>query len=78
MYEVLGPEGPYQSICGGRIDCAVNLTERSLTTLDSVYNELELEGIKFKSKDAIGFVDGEYSIMKGDAILRLLSDLAVE
>ena len=78
MYEVLGPEGPYQSNCGGRIACAVDLTERSSTTLDSLYNGLELEGIKFESKDAIGFVDGEYPIMKGDAILRLLSDLAVE
>ena len=36
MYEVLGLDGPYQSICGGGIDCAVGLTERSLTTLDSV------------------------------------------
>ena len=78
MYEVLDPEGPYQSICGGRTDCAVNLTERSSTTLDSVYNELELEGIKFESKDAIGFIDGEYPIRKEDALLRLLSDLAVE
>ena len=66
MYEVLGPEGPYQSNCGGRIDCAVNLTERSSTTLDSVYNGPKLEGIKFESRDAMGFADGEYSIMKGD------------
>ena len=78
MYEVLGPEGPYQSICSGRIDCAVNLIERSLTTLDSVYNGPELEGTKFKSKDIMGFADGEYPIMKGDTLLRLLSDLAVE
>ena len=78
MYEVLGLEGPYQSICGGRTDYAVDLTERSSTTLDSVYNGLELEGIKFESKDAMGFIDGEYPIIKGDAILRLLSDLAVE
>ena len=78
MYEVLGPEGLYQSICSGRIDCAVDLTERSSTTLDSVCNGPDLEGIKFKSKDAIGFVDGEYPIRKRDALLRLLSDLAVE
>ena len=73
-----GPWSPYQSICSGRIDCAVNQTERSSTTLDSVCNGLELEGIKFESKDAIGFVDGEYPIMKGDALLRMLLDLAVE
>ena len=78
MYEVLGPEGPYQSICGGRIDCAVNLTERSSTTQDSVCNGSELEGIKFESKDTMGFADGEYPIMKGDPLLKLLSDLAVE
>ena len=78
MYEVLGLEGPYQSICSGRIDCAVNLTERSSTTLDSVYNELELRGIKFESKDALGFIDGEYPSRKEDTLLRLLSHLAVE
>ena len=78
MYEVMGLEGTYQSICGGRIDCAVNLTERSSTTLDSVYNGPELEGIKFESKDAIGFANGEYPIRKEDTLLRLLSDLAVE
>ena len=78
MYEVLGPEGPYQSICSGRVDWAVDLIERSSTTLDSVYDGPELEGTKFKSKDAMGYADGEYPIMKGDAMLRLLSDLAVE
>ena len=36
MYEVLGLEGPYQSICSGRTDCAVDLTERSWTALDSL------------------------------------------
>ena len=78
MYKVLGPEGPYQSNCGGRIDYAVDLIERSLTTLDSVYNGLKHEGTKFESKYAMGFADKEYPIMKGDALLRLLSDLAVE
>ena len=72
------PEGPYQSICSGRMDCAVDLIERSSTTLDSVCNRPELEGTKFKSKDTMGFADGEYPIMKGDALLKLLSDLAVE
>ena len=78
MYEVLDPEGPYQSNCSGRKACAVNLTERSSTTLDSLYNGPKLEGIKLDSKDAMGFADGEYPIIKGDALLRLLSDLAVE
>ena len=78
MYKVLGLEGPYQSICSGGTDCAVNLTERSSTTLDSVYNELELEGNQVESKDAIGFIDEEYPIRKEDALLRLLSDLAFE
>ena len=77
MYEVLGPGGPYQSI-HGEMDCAVNLIETSLTTLDSVYSGPELEGTKVKSKDIMGFADGEYPIMKGGALLRLLSDLAVE
>ena len=78
MYKVLGPGGPYQSIRGERMDCAVNLIERSLTTLDSVCNRPELEGTKFKSKDTMGFADEEYPSMKGGALLRLLSDLAVE
>ena len=62
MYEVLGPEGPCQSICSGRIDCAVDLTERSSTTLDSVCNGPELEGTKFESKDTMEFADGEYQL----------------
>ena len=78
MYEVLGPEGPYQSICSGRIDCAVDLIKRSSTTLDSVYDGPELEGTKFESKNTMGFADEEYPIMKGDPLLKLLSDLAVE
>ena len=78
MYEVLDPEGPYQSNCSGRIVCAVDLIERSSTILDSVYDGPELEGTKFESKDIMGFTDEEYPNVKGDALLRLLSDLAVE
>ena len=78
MYEVLGPGGPHQSICGERTDCVVNLIERSSTTLDSVCNRPEFEGTKFESKDIMGFADEEYPNMKGDALLRLLPDLAVE
>ena len=58
--------------------CAVDLIERSSTTLDSVCNGPELEGAKFESKDTMGFADEEYPSMKGGALLRLLSDLAVE
>ena len=49
-----------------------------MTTLDSVCNGLEFEGTKFKSKDTMGFADEEYPGMKGDVLLRLLPDLAVE
>ena len=78
MYKVLGPGGLHQSIHSERMDCAVNLIERSSTTLDSVCDKPELEETKFESKDTMGFADGEYPIMKGGALLRLLSDLAVE
>ena len=78
MYKVLGPGGPRQSIHSKRIDCVVDLIERSLTTLDSVCNRPEFEGTKFKSKDTMGFADEEYPGMKGDALLRLLPNLAVE
>ena len=78
MYEVLGPGGLHQSICGGRMDCVVNLIERSLTTVDSVCNKPELEGTKFKSKDTMGFADEGYQNMKGDVLLRLLPELAVK
>ena len=80
MYEVLGPEGPYQSICGGSTDCAVNLTERSWTTPDSVGNKLEFGGIGFESKDNVGFVPeyGAYPIEEKDALLKLLSTMADE
>ena len=77
-YKVLGPGGPHQSIHGERTDCAVDLIERSLTTLDSVCNRPEFEGTKFESKDTMGFADEEYPGMKGDALPRLLPDLAVE
>ena len=80
MYEVLGLEGPYQSICGGRTDWAVDLTERSWTTWDSVWNELEFGGIGFAPKDNVEFVfgDGVYPIRKEDILLRMLSNLADE
>ena len=78
MYKVWGPGGPYQSIHGERMDCVVDLIERSLTTLDSVHNKPELEGTKFESKDTMGFADGEYPSMKGDILLRLLPELAVK
>ena len=81
MYKVLGLEGPYQSICGGRTDCAVDLIVRSWTTWDSVYNEPEVEGIRFELKDTMGLQVpwyGAYPIRKEDALLRLLSNLADE
>ena len=78
MYKELGPGSPYQSIRGKGMDCAVDLIERSSITLDSVCNKPELEGAKFESKDTMGFADEEYPSMKGGALLRLLSDLAVE
>ena len=80
MYEVLDPEGPYQSICSGSADCAVDLTERSWTTPDSVGNGLKFGGIGFKSKDNVGF-EPEYGtcpIEEKDAPLRLLSTMADE
>ena len=78
MYEILGPGGLHQSICGERMDCVLDLIKRSSTTLDSVCNRPELEGAKFESKDTIGFADGEYPSTKGGALLRLLPELAVE
>ena len=78
MCKVLDPEGPYQSNCGGRIVCAVNLVGGSSTTLDSVCDGPELEGTEFESRDIMGLADEEYPDVKGDTLLRLLSDLAVE
>ena len=78
MYKVLGPGDPHQSIRSGRIDCVVNLIERSSTTLDSECNKPEFGRTKFESKDTMGFADQEYPSMKEDALLRLLPELAVE
>ena len=75
---MLGPEGLHQSIHGERMDCAVDLIERSSTTLDSVCNRPEFEGTNFESKDTMGFADEEYPNIKGDALLRLLPKLADE
>ena len=78
MQEVLGPEGLHQSICDGRTDCVVNLIERSLATSDSVYDRSEFEGTKFESNGVMGFANEEYPDIKGDTLLKLLPDLAVE
>ena len=64
MYEVLGLGGPHQSICSGRIDWAVDLIERSSTTLDPVCNRPELEGAKFESKRYHGIYRWRISIHK--------------
>ena len=80
MYEELDPEGPYQSICGGSADCAVDLLERSWTTPDSVGNKLKFGGIGFESKDNVGF-EPEYGtcpIEEKDTPLGLLSTMADE
>ena len=80
MYEELDPEGPYQSICGGSADCAVDLLERSWTTPDSVGNKLKFGGIGFESKDNVGF-EPEYGtcpIEERDTPLGLLSTMADE
>ena len=49
-----------------------------MATSDSIYDELEFEGIKFKSNGTMGFADEEYPGIKGDALLKLLPDLAVQ
>ena len=78
MSGVLGPRGPHQSIHGRKTDCVVNLIERSSTTPDSVCNRPEFEETKFKSNDAMGFTNEEYPDIKGDALLKLPPNLAVE
>ena len=78
MYKVLGPGGLHQSIRGGKADWVVDLIERSSTTLDSVCNGPEFEGTKFKSNDTMGFTNEEYPGIKGDTLLKLPPNLAVE
>ena len=78
MYEVLGPGGPHQSIHSGRMDCVVDLIERSLTTLDSVCNKPESGGTEFVLRDTMEFTDEEHPYIKGDALLKLPPNLAVE
>ena len=80
MYEVLDPEGLYQSICGGSADCAVDLLERSWTTPDSVGNTLKFGGIGFESKDNMEFEPGYGTcpIEEKDTPLGLLSTMADE
>ena len=41
-------------------------------------NKPEFEGTKFESNDAMGFTNEEYPGIKGDALLKLLPDLAVK
>ena len=49
-----------------------------MATSDSIYDEPEFEGTKFESNSTMGFVNEEYPGIKGDALLKLLPDLAVE
>ena len=80
MYEELDPEGPYQSICGGSANCAVDLLERSWITPDSVENTLKFGRIGFESKDNEGFAPeyGTCPIEEKDTPLGLLSTMADE
>ena len=80
MYEELDPEGPYQSICSGSADCAVDLLERFWTMPDSVENKLKFGEIEFESKGNVGS-EPEYGICpieEKDTPLGLLSTIADE
>ena len=78
MYEVLGPQGPHQSIHDGKTDCVVNLIKRSSTTPDSVCNGPKFEGAKLESNGAMESTNEELLAIKGEALFKLLEDLEIK
>ena len=78
MYEVLGAGGPWQSIHDGKMDCVVDLIERSSMTPESMCNEPKLEGAKLKSNGAMECANEELLVTKGEALFKLLQDLEIE
>ena len=78
VYEVLGPEGPHQSIHDEKTDCVVDLIKRSSTIPELMCNGPKLEGAKFKSNGAMESANEELPLTKGEALLKLLQDLEIE
>ena len=77
VYEVLGPGGPHQSICGGKTEHVVDLIKRSMTP-ESMCKRPELEGAMSKSNGAMESTNEELLVTKGEALLKLLQDLEIE
>ena len=78
VYEVLGPGGPHQSIHDGKIDCVVDLIERSSMTPESMCNRPKLEGANLESNGAMESANEEFPVTKGEALLKLLQDLEIK
>ena len=72
-YEILGPGGPYQSICDGKTMCVVDLIKRFSTTQGSVCRKLELEGPMSRSNSTMAFMNEDLPDEKG-ALVMLLKD----
>ena len=68
LYEVLGPQGPHQSIHDGKTDCVVDLIKRSSTTPDSVCNGPKFEGAKLELDGAMESANEELPVIKGEAL----------
>ena len=58
-YGILGPEGPHQSICGGKAECVSGLIERSSPTLEAVCIRLKPERLRPRSNGAAEYIDEE-------------------
>ena len=71
VYEVLGPGGPHQSIYDGKMDCVVDLIERSSMTPESMCKGPKLEGSKPESSGPMESTNEELPVTKGEALLKL-------
>ena len=78
MYKVLGPGGPYQSICDGKTECVVDLIDKSSTTPDPVCDRPKFGGTKLESNGAMESANEEHPVIKGEVLFKLLQGLENE
>ena len=78
VYRALGPDGPYQSICNGKIECVVDLIERSSTTQGMVCGKLEVGGPRLRSAGVTELMNEGPPDEARDVLVASLKDVGTE
>ena len=77
-YEILGPEGPHQSICGGKSECVPGPAERFSATLEPICVKLKPEELESTSPGTTGYEDKESLKEQKETVDGLPKDLEGE